>query len=151
MATVGSEACRKKVSILFEMAQISATKFIQHRNIHQIPSLATQSALPSPDSSSKTRLPISHLQLHLRWEICRRDDNEGDSSCQIPSLNFSTFNLLQSVLPLVFQFHLTSQQRMTLRAAIPAQPSLLSLRSLSVGSPVLHTYQFQNSLGLRFG
>lgn len=81
MVTVGSEACRKKVSILFEMAQISATKFIQHRNIHQIPSLATQSALPSPDSSSKTRLSNSHLHLHLRWEICRRDDNEGDPSC----------------------------------------------------------------------
>lgn len=90
MATVSSEACRKKVSILFEMVQFSATKFIQHRNMHQIPSLPTQSALHSLSSPPKLNYPFL-VCIYLWGQKLVWDHSEGDSRCWVLSLKLSTF------------------------------------------------------------
>lgn len=140
MATVGSEACREKVSILFETVQISATKFIQHRNTHQIPSSATQSAPPSSQQPPKTKLSIFGLHLPLSSEMCTRDHSEGDPRCWVLSLKLSTFIAL-SVLTAVGTLFLpeagaradlgisATQVGCGTDSPDPAWPSLPSLRS----------------------
>jgi len=89
MATASSEACRNKVSILFEIVQISATKFIQHRNVYQISSLATE-IVPFLQQSPKTKLSVFGLYSPVGWGICTRECSEMDPNQWVPSLKLAT-------------------------------------------------------------
>lgn len=141
------------------MVQFSATKFIQHRNMHQIPSLAIQSALHPHSSPPKLNYPF-FVCIYLWGQKFVRDHSEGASRCWVFSLKLSTFVPPSVLIAVGTLFPPEVRPRADLGISAtqlgcdtdspdPAPPSLPSLRSPCLEATQCCTHlDFGTALGL---